>query len=186
LVKNPCRRRYNFSVKRKGFVQLYTGDGKGKTTAAFGLALRTLGHGGRVFVVQFMKRGRTGEVRALRGFGDSVKVIQTGPAGFVGPDNREDFARAAMRGLENLREALMSGEYDLVIADELAVALGLGLVPLEDALELIRDKPAEVELVITGRYAPQEIVGAADLVTEMKEIKHYYTKGVKARRGIEF
>ncbi len=178
--------RYNFSVRRKGYVQLYTGEGKGKTTAAFGLALRTLGHGGRVFVVQFMKRGKTGELRALSAFGDRIKVIQTGPAGFLSEDNRDRFVRSAKRGFAELKKALLSGEYDLVIADELAVAVGLGLIPVEDVLELIRNKPSDPELVITGRYAPRELVDAADLVTEMREIKHYYKKGVRARQGIEF
>ncbi len=173
-------------MKKKGCVQIYTGDGKGKTTAAFGLALRTLGHGGRVFVVQFMKRGKTGEVRALSAFGNRIRIIQTGPAGFMGPENREDFVRSARKGLADLRRALLSGEYDLVIADELSVAVGLGLIPVKEILELIGNKPAGPELVITGRYAPQELLDAADLVTEMKEIKHYYARGVKARKGIEF
>ena len=185
-MQGPRPSRYNFPVRRKGYVQIYTGDGKGKTTAAMGLALRTLGHGGRVFIVQFMKKGKTGEVRALSAFGDRAKVIQTGPAGFLGPDNRNEFVRAAKKGLDALKKALFSGEYDLVIADELAVAVGLGLIPVGDVLELIRDKPARVELVITGRYASQELVDAADLVTEMREVKHYYKKGIKARRGIEF
>lgn len=173
-------------MRRRGYVHLYTGEGKGKTTAAFGLALRTLGHGGRVFVVQFMKKGKTGEVRALSAFGDSLKVIQTGPAGFLNPDNRKEFARAAKRGLAKLKGALFSREYNLVIGDELSVAVGLGLIPVGDVLELISKRPAGPELVITGRYAPQELLDTADLVTEMREMKHYYRKGVKARKGIEF
>lgn len=173
-------------MRKKGYVQIYTGDGKGKTTAAFGLALRTLGHGGRVFIVQFMKKGKTGEARALSALGESISIIQTGPSGFLGPDNREGFVRATRRGLKILKEALFSGEYNLVIADELSVAVGLGLIPVEELLELINKKPAGPELVITGRYAPQELLDAADLITEMKEIKHYYKKGVKARKGIEF
>lgn len=178
--------RYNFLVRRKGYVQIYTGEGKGKTTAAFGLALRTLGHGGSVFVVQFMKKGKTGELRALSAFGDRIKITQTGPAGFLNDDNRDSFVLSAKRGLSDLKRALLSGEYGLVIADELAVAVGLGLIPVEDVLELIRNKPSGPELVITGRYAPQELLDAADLVTEMREIKHYYKKGVRARKGIEF
>lgn len=185
-MQSPRPDRYNFPVRRKGYVHLYTGEGKGKTTAAFGLALRTLGHGGRVFVVQFMKRGRTGETRALSAFGDRIKIIQTGPAGFMNEGSRDRFARAAARGFAEVKSALLSGEYDMVIADELAVAVGLGLIPVEDVLELIRNKPSATELVITGRYAPQELQDAADLVTEMREIKHYYKKGVKARKGIEF
>ncbi|MGC8893785.1 MAG: cob(I)yrinic acid a,c-diamide adenosyltransferase [candidate division WOR-3 bacterium] len=177
---------YNLPMRKRGYVHVYTGDGKGKTTAAFGLALRTLGHGGRVFVVQFMKKGKTGEARALSAFGDSVRVIQTGPSGFLGPDNRGRFLRAARSGFETLRDALCSGEYDLVIGDELAVAVGLGLIPVEEVLELVSERPAGTELVITGRCAPRELIEAADLVTEMREIKHYYKKGVKARRGIEF
>ncbi|MEO0181460.1 MAG: cob(I)yrinic acid a,c-diamide adenosyltransferase [candidate division WOR-3 bacterium] len=173
-------------MRRSSYVQIYTGDGKGKTTAAFGLALRTLGHGGKVFVVQFMKKGKTGEIRALSAFGDRIKVIQTGPHGFLNQNNRDEFTRAAEGGLAELRRALTSGEYDLVIGDELAVAVGLGLIPVEDVLGLLEIRPSGTEIVITGRYAPKELLDAADLVTEMKEIKHYYKKGVKARKGIEF
>lgn len=185
-MRRHIRRAVSLRRHLRGYVHLYTGDGKGKTTAAFGLALRTIGHGGRVFVVQFMKRGKTGEVRALSSLGDSIRIIQTGPSGFLNQDNRDRFVRAARRGLEILREALFSGEYDLVIADELSVALGLGLIPVEEVIELIARRPDGPELVITGRYAPQELLDAADLVTEMREVKHYYGKGVKARRGIEF
>ena len=170
----------------EGFVQVYTGDGKGKTTAALGLVLRTLGHGLRPAVLQFMKADPTwGEVVMMKQLG--VPVQQCGLDHWVikGEATDEDLAAAA-DGFARARELVMGGEYDLVVLDELVTAVFFELVPLDDVLALLRDKPAGVELVVTGRRAPAEIVAAADLVTEMRPVKHYYDAGVEAREGIEY
>jgi len=172
--------------EREGFVQLYTGDGKGKTTAALGLVLRALGHGMRVAVLQFMKADPTwGEIVMLRRLG--VEVRQCGLDHWVikGEATEEDLA-AAREGFERARELVSRGDHDLVVLDELVTAVFFELVPLDDVLALLREKPAHVELVITGRRAPEELLAAADLVTEMVPRKHYYDAGVEAREGIEF
>jgi len=173
--------------ERPGTVQLYTGDGKGKTTAAFGLALRAAGHGRRVLILQFMKGSeRYGEVLAARRLA-GVAVEQYGRDDFVrrGAPTAED-RRLAAAGMARARQAVASGDYDLVILDELNVAVAYGLVPEDDVLALIKGKAAALELVLTGREAPPALIEAADLVTEMKEIKHPYQRGVKAREGVEY
>ncbi len=170
----------------RGFVQVYTGDGKGKTTAALGLVLRALGHGLRPVVVQFMKADPTwGEIVMLRRL--AVEVVQAGLDHWVrkGEATEEDLAAAAA-GFARALGLVMGGEYDVVVLDELVTALYFELVSLDDVLALVRDKPAEVELVITGRRAPDELVAAADLVTEMRLVRHYFDDGVHAREGIEF
>jgi len=172
--------------EREGLVQVYTGDGKGKTTAALGLVLRALGHDLRVGVLQFMKADPTwGEIVMLRRLG--VEVAQCGLDHWVikGEATQEDLAAAA-DGFARGRALVMGGEYDLVVLDELVTALFFELVPPGDVLALLRDKPAHVELVITGRRASDELLAAADLVTEMVPRKHYYDAGVEAREGIEY
>ena len=172
--------------RREGFVQVYTGDGKGKTTAALGLVLRALGHELRVAVLQFMKADPTwGEIVMLRRLG--VEVRQCGLDHWVirGEATDEDLAAAA-EGFAEARELVLRGEHDLVVLDELVTAVFFELVPLDDVLALVREKPARVELVITGRRAPDELLAVADLVTEMVPRKHYYDAGVEAREGIEF
>ncbi len=172
--------------QREGFVQVYTGDGKGKTTAALGLVLRALGHDLRVAVLQFMKADPTwGEIVMLGRLG--VEVRQCGLDHWVikGEASQEDLAAAA-EGFAAARDLVMSGEYDVVVLDELVTALFFELVALDDVLALLRGKPAHVELVITGRRAPDELLAAADLVTEMVPRKHYYDAGVEAREGIEY
>ncbi|MBN2205523.1 MAG: cob(I)yrinic acid a,c-diamide adenosyltransferase [Thermoleophilia bacterium] len=170
----------------RGFVQVYTGDGKGKTTAALGLVLRALGHGLRPVVVQFMKADPSwGEIVMLRRL--DVEVVQAGLDHWVrkGEATEDDLAAAAA-GFARARELVMSGQYDVVVLDELVTALYFELVPLGDVLRLMREKPDEVELVITGRRAPDELVQAADLATEMKPLRHYFDAGVHAREGIEY
>jgi len=171
----------------KGLVQVYTGNGKGKSSAAFGLALRAIGRGLKVYIIQFIKGGFDyGELYivdklpnlTLKAFGRGKFVTQK-PAEKVDVE----FAEEAMALAE---EIVKSGEYDIVILDEINVALNLKLIKIEKALELIKNKPKHVELVLTGRYAPNEIIEAADLVTEMKEVKHPYNKGFQARKGIEY
>lgn len=169
----------------KGYVQIYTGDGKGKTTAALGLALRAAGAGLSVYVAQFMKFGEYSELKALSRFADLVTIHQFGTGKFVmGRPGQADLA-AGQKGLEAVKDALASGRYDIVIMEEAAVAASIGIFSSEDILDILRAKPDAVELVITGRGASDDLIKAADLVTEMREIKHYYQAGVKARVGIE-
>lgn len=169
----------------KGFVQVYTGNGKGKTSAALGLAVRAAGAGMRVFFAQFMKSGDFSEIAALRRFGDMVTVRQYGRPEFVFGAPGDDDIAAAMRGLAEVREALVSGEYPVVILDEVNVAAHCGVLPLGDVLELLDARHGDVELVLTGRHADPRIIERADLVTEMREVKHYFTQGVPARKGID-
>lgn len=172
---------------RKGLVQVYTGNGKGKTTAAFGQALRAIGQGYRVLVVQFMKGRKYGEFLAAERHLPNLTVLLTGLDSFVMRDNPAPVdIELAHRGLELARQAVASGEYDMVILDEINVAADFKLIPLEDVVELIKSKPAGLDLILTGRYAPPEIVALADTATEMREIRHHYNAGVKDRAGIEY
>jgi cob(I)alamin adenosyltransferase len=169
----------------KGYVQVYTGNGKGKTTAALGLSLRAAGAGCKVYIAQFMKQGGYSELKALERFDDLITIEQFGTGKFtVGKPTDEDMA-AGSRCLEAIRNALESGMYDVVIMEEAAVAEKFGIISTEDILETIKIKPEKTELVITGRGASEKLIAAADLVTEMREIKHYYQAGVAARIGIE-
>lgn len=172
---------------RHGLVQVYTGNGKGKTTAALGLAFRASGHGLKTYIIQFMK-GEIyyGELGTAEKLSDTITLKQMGRPDFVDKINTAqidiDMAEEALKFSKDL---IMSGDYDLVILDEINVALDFGLIKLDDVIEIVEKKPPEVELVLTGRYAPKEIIERADLVTEMVEIKHPYNAGVEARIGIE-
>lgn len=170
---------------RKGYVQVYTGNGKGKTTAALGLAVRAAGAGLRVFITQFIKKKKCSEHAALEVFGGVITVRQFGNGLILGRKSSAADVSAAQKGIESARKAVISGEYELVILDEANVAAHYGLILVQDLLDLIEEKPKGVELVITGRYADQKVMDAADLVTEMRDIKHYHEQGVPARRGIE-
>jgi len=171
----------------RGLVQVYTGNGKGKTTAAFGLSLRALGQGFKVCVIQFMKGNTIYGETQMSGRIDGITLFQFGRIDFVDPENplQVDYEEAG-KALNRAREAITGNRYDLVILDEINVALHFKLISVEDVLSLVTVKPDAVELVLTGRYAPKEIVERADLVTEMKEIRHPYQSGVNARRGIEY
>ena len=169
----------------KGYVQVYTGDGKGKTTAALGLAIRAAGAGLKVFIAQFVKGAEYSEVKALGRFSDLIALKQYGRGCFIRHDPCEEDKRMACSGLEEAEEAMLSGNYQIIILDEINIATYFSLFPVERLLEMIRKKPAGVELVMTGRKADPRVVEIADLVTEMCEIKHYYQKGVEAREGIE-
>ena len=171
----------------KGYVHVYTGNGKGKTTAALGLCLRALGAGLKVYIGQFIKDEDSCEITALRKLAPDVTVEQYGNGlGLVHEgDDLSEHTLAAKSGYRKAIEALISGKYDVVILDEINVAGKFGLISVRDIAELIKQKPAAVDLVLTGRYASLEIIEKADLVTEMKEIKHYYNSGVGARKGIE-
>jgi cob(I)alamin adenosyltransferase len=173
--------------KFKGYIQVYTGNGKGKTTAALGLALRAAGCGLRSYVGQFLKGQAYGEIAAVRKLAPSITIEQFGRKGFVhvteNPDD-EDIQRART-GLEKCRRAMLSGRYAVIILDEVNVALHFRLLSVKDVLGFLNEKPADVEVILTGRYAPPSLLRRADLVTEMKEKKHYYRQGVRARTGIE-
>lgn len=171
----------------KGLVQVYTGDGKGKTTAALGLAMRAIGKGFKVFMVQFLKGRHYGELETAKRISDSFEVVQSGLDSFVKKgEPTEDDLRLARRGLELAREAIMCGDYDIVILDEVNVAVELGVLSVADVLPLIDGRPEGVELVLTGRYAPDEFCSRADLITEMKNVRHCFDNGVPMREGIEF
>lgn len=170
---------------RRGFFQVYTGDGKGKTTAALGLALRASGHEMPVYIGQFMKGQDYGELKSLPRL-QTVTLEQYGDPGWVRKGAIKPEQRAAAEaGLEKARSALHSGAYDIVILDELNMVTWFELVSEEAVLRLIDERPSTVELIITGRRASEAIIERADLVTEMREVKHYYTQNVQARKGIE-
>jgi cob(I)alamin adenosyltransferase len=170
----------------QGCVQVYTGNGKGKTTASLGLALRAVGRGLKVCVFQFIKGGGLyGEHLAAEKLAPLLTIIQTGRPGWVNTKDITEDRQAAQEALVQAQELLTSGEYDLFICDEINGAVGFGLIDVEQVLELINQKPEKTELVLTGRNAHERVIEAADLVTEMREIKHYYKAGVPARIGIE-
>jgi cob(I)alamin adenosyltransferase len=168
-----------------GYVQVYTGNGKGKTTAAFGLALRAAGAGLRIYIAQFMKMGDYSELKALARFQELITIEQFGTGRFVRGRPAPEEVGAARAGLTAVTHAVNSGQYDMVIVEEGNVAVSCGLLTVDNLLDLITTKPEALELVITGRSADARIIEAADLVTEMREVKHYYQKGVAARVGIE-
>jgi len=168
-----------------GYVQVYTGNGKGKTTAAFGLALRAAGAGLKIYIAQFMKMGDYSELKALARFQDLITIEQFGTGRFVRGRPAPEEIGAAHDGLAAVTHAVNSGQYDMVIVEEGNVAAFCGLLTVDNLLDLITTKPDALELVITGRGADARIIEAADLVTEMREVKHYYQKGVDARLGIE-
>lgn len=169
----------------KGYVQVYTGDGKGKTTAALGLAIRAVGAGYSVFIGQFVKGMHYSELNALKRFYPNVVVRQYGRGCFIEKEPTKEDILAAEEGLKDMKEVIMSGDYNMVILDEANIAMHFGLIPVKDFVNLIEEKPEGVELIFTGRRAPEDILERADLISEIKEIKHYYTEGVQARRGIE-
>ena len=168
----------------KGYIQIYTGNGKGKTTAALGISLRAVCAGHKVFIGQFMKGQDYSELKAGE-YLPCFEIEQFGAPNFIcGKPSPEDKSNA-QEGLLRIKEVLASGEYDIVILDEINTSLFFELVELEDVLSVLDLKPQKTELILTGRYAPAELIERADLVTEMQEIKHYYNEGVDARKGIE-
>lgn len=169
----------------RGYVQVYTGDGKGKTTAVLGLAVRAAGAGLKVFIAQFVKGAEYSEIKALQRFADLITLKQYGRGCFIHQEAAEEDIRLATAGLAEVEKIMLSGEYQMIILDEINIATHFTLFSVERALELIGKKPVGVELVLTGRRADPRVIEAADLVTEMREIKHYYQQGVAAREGIE-
>jgi cob(I)alamin adenosyltransferase len=171
----------------RGYVQVYTGAGKGKTTAALGVAMRAAGHGLKVEIFQFMKGNiEYGELEAARTLSPYVTIRQVGRETFVDRNGTdpEDF-RLARQGWEAAKETILGRKADIVVLDEINCAMDYGLLPIAEVLEVLRGKPYDLELILTGRNAPPEVVEAADLVTEMLQIKHYFFEGVESREGIE-
>lgn len=168
-------------------VQIYTGNGKGKTTAALGLAMRAVGHGLTVIMIQFMKGkinyGELKTAKLLTGF----TIEQYGRPDFVNPDKPEqEDIRLAEEGLRRAAEVIASKKYDFVILDEILVAASFGLITVQDIIKLIKSAPREMELILTGRYMPPELEQHADMISEVREVKHHFQSGVSARKGIEY
>ena len=168
-----------------GYVQVYTGDGKGKTTAAIGLAVRAAGAGLKVFVAQFVKSEKYSEIIALERFSDLITCRLHGSGCWLRGQPDEEDVRLAASGLEEVRRILEAGRHDVVILDEANIATHFGLLAVKDLIGLIDLKPSGVELIFTGRKADPRLIDRADLVSEMREVKHYYQKGVLARKGID-
>lgn len=173
------------SKLKKGYIQVYTGNGKGKTTAALGLALRAVGAGLKVYIIQFLKGLSYSEIKSLKKI-RNIKVEQFGAKCFIGKKPAQTDFELAKKALLKVKKILLSKKYDVVILDEINVAIHFKLVSQKQVLVLLKNKPKNTELILTGRYAKKQIIKKADLVTEFKEVKHYYKKGILARKGIEF
>ena len=170
-----------------GLVIVITGNGKGKTTAAFGQALRAIGQGYKVFVLQFMKGRKYGEFIAAEKYLPHLTIRMSGLDSFVMRDNPAAIdIELAQKGLDAAQKEINSGKYDMVILDEINVALDFKLIALTEVIELIKNKPANLDLILTGRYAPPEIIEIADTVSEVMEVRHHYKAGIKDRAGIEY
>lgn len=171
----------------KGYIQVYTGNGKGKTTASLGLAVRAAGHGLRTVIIQFMKGWIDyGELRGVEMLFPFVELHQAGRDAFVNRENPDpEDIRLAQEGWDLAKATIREGKADIVVLDEINCAVDFGLLPVSEVLDLLARKPDGMEIVLTGRGAPKELIAIADLVTEMREIKHYYEKGLDARIGVE-
>jgi cob(I)alamin adenosyltransferase len=168
-------------------IQIYTGNGKGKTTAALGMALRAVGHGLKVIMIQFMKGNiNYGELTASKHL-PNFTIEQYGRPDFVNPENpnKEDI-RLAKKGFRRAKAVITSSEFDIVILDEINVAVSFGLIQTNDVIEMIKQTPEKTELILTGRYMPEEFIEHADLISEIREIKHHFQKGIPSRKGIEY
>ena len=175
----------NFYMSDQGQIHLYTGNGKGKTTAAFGLALRALMSGKKVAIFQFVKDMKYSETKISQ-YLENIDIFQLGTGCIFDREINNKDIEAAVDGLNIVQKAIASDKYNLIILDEICIALHLKLLKVKNIIDILQNKPKSLEIVLTGRYAPQELLEISDLVTEMKEIKHYYHKGVKSRKGIEF
>lgn len=177
-------------MSKNGLTIVYTGKGKGKTTAALGIALRATGYKKKICMIQFIKGSwHYGEMESSKRLEPEFEMVAIGK-GFVGiiddKSPKEDHQKVAKEAIKISNEKIQSGKYDIIILDEINYAVNLNLISLEDVLELIKSKPENVDLVLTGNYAKEEVIEAADLVTEMREIKHPFQKGIKAKEGIDF
>lgn len=166
-------------------IQVYTGNGKGKTTAAIGLAVRASGAGLKVYICQFVKGQDYAELKALKRF-KNIKIEQYGRSCFIKKIPSEKDIALACQGLARVKEIIAQHSYNLVILDEVNIALKLKLIKLNELVKLLKKIPAKTEVVLTGRDAPGQILKIADLVSEVREVKHYFQKGIKARKGIEY
>lgn len=171
--------------KKARYIHVYTGDGKGKTTAALGLTLRAVGAGWKVLFAQFLKHGEYSEIKALKRLGNQVTIRQYGSGRFIKGKPSMEEIKTAQAGLGEIIQVMKERKYDLIVLDEINVAVHFGLIPVENVINLLERRPQDVELVFTGRWAPKEITERADLVTEARMIKHYFNKGIRAREGIE-
>ncbi len=176
----------------KGLTIVYTGNGKGKTTAALGLALRAVGHGKKVLIIQFLKKGEFGEIKAIKRWKQEVRsgkweIRQYGSGDFVDPKNLKkiDYSEA-VKALGEAKSETRSGKWEMLILDEVNVAVKFGLIKLNEILDLVKEKSSQLDLVLTGRWADSDLIKTADLVTEFVEIKHPYSKGGKSRAGVEY
>ncbi len=169
----------------RGYIQVFTGNGRGKTSAALGTALRALGAGYNVFIAQFLKGQDSSERTALKTFGEQIVIKSFGQITFVKNKPSNTDMEMAQEGFAAVKEAAESGKYRMIILDEANAAVELGLLDINELLDFLKNKPENIEIIITGRNAHPEIIKIADLITEMKEIKHYYYQGVMARYGIE-
>lgn len=170
----------------KGYIQIYTGNGKGKTTAALGLALRAAGADMKIYFAQFIKGKPYSELSILKNRIPEITIKQYGLGCFIVDKPTEDDINAAIKGLNEIASIILSEKYDMIVLDEITIALYYKLFSADRLIKVLQSKSDKTEIVITGRYAPDELIKIADLVTEMKEIKHYYKDGVEARKGIEF
>lgn len=172
---------------KKGYIQIYTGNGKGKSTAAIGLLVRAAGHGLKSYMLQFMKDFPYSEIQSLQKLDEFIKIKQIGKDDWVFRKEPapEDEKINALSALEEVRKLMLKNEFDIIVLDEICVAIHFGLIKIEDVIEFMHDKPESVELILTGRYCPDRLIASADLVTEMREVKHYYTKGILSRKGID-
>ncbi len=170
---------------QQGFIHIYTGNGKGKTTAAIGLAIRAVGAEKKVFIGQFVKNMIYSEIKTINSIIPQIQTAQYGNSCFLKRDINEEDKIAAQKGLTDIKEKLTSNLYDVVILDEITIAIYYKLISVKDVLDVIKQKPKSTELIITGRYAPSELIDIADLISDIQEVKHYYQKGVLSRKGID-
>ena len=187
---NLFTRRILKSRVQKGLTIVYTGKGKGKTTAALGIVLRAVGYGKKICMIQFIKGSwHYGEMHSSKRLEPEFEMVAVGK-GFVGiiddQSPKEDHEKIAKEAIKISREKIQSGKYDIIILDEINYAVNLGLIKIEDVIDCIKSKPSNLDLVLTGNYAKKEIIELADLVTEMTEVKHPFQKGIKAKKGIDF
>ena len=192
MAQTDDNKLYNPEFLQHGYIQVYTGNGKGKTTASLGLAMRALGRGWKVLIVMFTKGGNDyGELiffsTLCPELKDKVKIVQAGLDRIVYSTNMSaDDSKQIQKGWEIAKKAIQNDEYQLIILDEANIALDLNLIDLNEMIDVLKNKPEEMEIVLTGRNAKEEIIDIAHLASEIKPVKHYWDKGIKARKGIEF